>query len=513
MSAGLDYPGVGPEHALLMSVGRVKYEAVNDDDALDALAECCAAEGILPAIESSHALAGAKRYAQGESGQAHSDRSFRARRQRHADAAAHDAEGTDLMMAARDPDQRGDSQREGSKGGPALVAYITAGFPTREGFLDAAARGRCDAPTSSRSACRSPIRWRTARRFSARAAPRSSRACRCRWILAELAGAKPDAAAPLLLMSYLNPLLAFGLDKLPQARGTRRRRGLHRSRSAATRNATICARALDGARARAGAIRHASHADRACADAVRRESSGFVYAVTMTGTTGKNVAVPQDVLDYFARVKSVSPVPVCAGFGIRRVSRSSGWRRTSTASSSAPRSSKSSSAAKIPPHFFVPCGLCNYCRRRHRNKFALVSLEHVRSQREREETRNFMASRTSRWSLGSLFGRKKPPPPSLRPSRVDHTYHSVSIVAGADACPAARRLSHIGFYRAMRRRSRCRPAMHFNANVAFAITRIGAPAPVAAATSVSCLARTAVVSGVRAEVDAGTISTSATSRS
>jgi tryptophan synthase beta chain len=63
VSAGLDYPGVGPEHALLMTVGRVKYEAVTDEDALESLAECCAAEGILPAIESSHALAGAKRFA------------------------------------------------------------------------------------------------------------------------------------------------------------------------------------------------------------------------------------------------------------------------------------------------------------------------------------------------------------------------------------------------------------------------------------------------------------------
>jgi tryptophan synthase beta chain len=63
VSAGLDYPGVGPEHALLASIDRVKYEAVNDADALAVLAECCAAEGILPAIESSHALAGAKRYA------------------------------------------------------------------------------------------------------------------------------------------------------------------------------------------------------------------------------------------------------------------------------------------------------------------------------------------------------------------------------------------------------------------------------------------------------------------
>jgi tryptophan synthase beta chain len=69
VSAGLDYPGVGPEHALLMSVGRVKYDAINDDDALAALAECCAAEGILPAIESAHAFAGAKRYAQANPGQ------------------------------------------------------------------------------------------------------------------------------------------------------------------------------------------------------------------------------------------------------------------------------------------------------------------------------------------------------------------------------------------------------------------------------------------------------------
>jgi tryptophan synthase beta chain len=62
VSAGLDYPGVGPEHALLKATGRVRYEAIGDADALDALAECCRAEGILPAIESAHALAGARRW-------------------------------------------------------------------------------------------------------------------------------------------------------------------------------------------------------------------------------------------------------------------------------------------------------------------------------------------------------------------------------------------------------------------------------------------------------------------
>ena len=63
VSAGLDYPGVGPEHALLQSIGRVEYVTASDEEALAALAECCAAEGILPALESSHALAGAKRWA------------------------------------------------------------------------------------------------------------------------------------------------------------------------------------------------------------------------------------------------------------------------------------------------------------------------------------------------------------------------------------------------------------------------------------------------------------------
>ncbi|HEX2585177.1 MAG TPA: tryptophan synthase subunit beta, partial [Steroidobacteraceae bacterium] len=68
VSAGLDYPGVGPEHALLQATGRVSYEGIEDDDALNALEECCASEGILPAIESSHALAGARRYAKNNPG-------------------------------------------------------------------------------------------------------------------------------------------------------------------------------------------------------------------------------------------------------------------------------------------------------------------------------------------------------------------------------------------------------------------------------------------------------------
>ncbi len=64
VSAGLDYPGVGPEHSFLHAIGRVSYEPIQDNEALDALAELCRLEGILPALEPSHALAGAKRWCQ-----------------------------------------------------------------------------------------------------------------------------------------------------------------------------------------------------------------------------------------------------------------------------------------------------------------------------------------------------------------------------------------------------------------------------------------------------------------
>ena len=59
ISAGLDYPGVGPEHSYLADIGRVSYEPITDSEAMDAFRLLCRTEGIIPAIESAHALAGA----------------------------------------------------------------------------------------------------------------------------------------------------------------------------------------------------------------------------------------------------------------------------------------------------------------------------------------------------------------------------------------------------------------------------------------------------------------------
>jgi tryptophan synthase beta chain len=57
ISAGLDYPGVGPEHAWLKDIGRATYAAVTDAEALDAFQQLCRTEGIIPALETSHAFA------------------------------------------------------------------------------------------------------------------------------------------------------------------------------------------------------------------------------------------------------------------------------------------------------------------------------------------------------------------------------------------------------------------------------------------------------------------------
>ena len=117
-------------------------------------------------------------------------------------------------------------------------------------------------------------------------------------------------------MSYLNPLLAFGLERLPEAAAQAGVAGfivpdLPYEESAEVRMA------LD--RVGVALVQMVTPVTPpARLEMLCRASQGFVYAVTMTGTTGKHVAVPDEVLGYMDRVKAVSPVPVCAGFGIRR---------------------------------------------------------------------------------------------------------------------------------------------------------------------------------------------------
>lgn len=197
---------------------------------------------------------------------------------------------------------------------PALIAYITAGFPDKESFrsqlLAVAAVAdvvEIGVPFSDPMADGTTIQ-----RSSRRALEHG---VSLRWILSELSEIKTKPRAPLLLMSYLNPLLAFGLDKLPQAAAKAGIAGfiipdLPYEESDDMRGA-LDAEGL----ALVQFVTPVSPDDRM--KLLCGASTGFVYAVTMTGTTGKNVDPPQDVLDYFARARKLSPLPICAGFGIR----------------------------------------------------------------------------------------------------------------------------------------------------------------------------------------------------
>ena len=201
-----------------------------------------------------------------------------------------------------------------ANGRPALVAYITAGFPQRATFLQqlAAVANAADVVEIG-VPFTDPMADGTTIQRSSRAA--LANGVSLQWILSELSGSRPKLRAPLLLMSYLNPLLAYGLDRLPADAARAGVSGFIIPdlpfEECEDVRAALAARGL----ALVQFVTPVTPPERI--QMLTAASSGFVYAVTMTGTTGKNVAVPAEVLEYFARVQRSSPLPVCAGFGIR----------------------------------------------------------------------------------------------------------------------------------------------------------------------------------------------------
>lgn len=201
-----------------------------------------------------------------------------------------------------------------ARGNPAIIAYMTAGFPRRETFRELLAAVAAAADVVEIGVpFTDPMADGTTIQRSSRVA--LEQGVSLRWILSELSVSSVKPKAPLLLMSYLNPLLAYGLDKLPRAAAEAGITGFivpdlpyeecHELRAALESRGIALVQFVTP-------VTPADRVKMLC-DASR----GFIYGVTMTGTTGKNVAVPREVLDYFQRVKDVSPVPVCAGFGIR----------------------------------------------------------------------------------------------------------------------------------------------------------------------------------------------------
>jgi len=204
--------------------------------------------------------------------------------------------------------------RSASKSGdPAVVAFLTAGFPTKASFKDqlrAVAAG-ADVVEIGVPFTDPMADGVTIQRSSTVALQQG---VSLTWILDELAS-MPKLDTPLLLMSYLNPLMAYGFEKLAAKAAQVGVCGFIIPDLPVDESADMQA-ALDAAGVAlvqmATPVTEPSRLKRIC-----ESSQGFVYAVTMTGTTGKNVAVPEDVLTYLDRVRAASKQPVCAGFGIR----------------------------------------------------------------------------------------------------------------------------------------------------------------------------------------------------
>jgi len=200
-----------------------------------------------------------------------------------------------------------------ARGEPALVAYLTAGFPSRDHFRE---HLQAIAEAADVVEIGVPFTDPMADGVTIQRASQAALAqgVSLRWILEQLAG-MPRARAPLLLMSYLNPLLAFGPEKLAAVAAAGGVAGfivpdLPFDESAELR-AALEAKGLALVQM-VTPVTRPERLDQICAS-----SQGFIYAVTMTGTTGKNVVVPPEVTRYLDTVRGRSPVPVCAGFGIR----------------------------------------------------------------------------------------------------------------------------------------------------------------------------------------------------
>ena len=200
-----------------------------------------------------------------------------------------------------------------ARGTPALVAYLTAGFPQRERF-----RAHVEALAGAADVIEVGVPFTdpmadgvTIQRASLAALAQGTSLA---WILEELAALR-GIRAPLLLMSYLNPLLAFGIDPLAESAARAGVCGFIVPDLPLDESAELRAAFEERQLALVQMVTPVTGARRLAE--ICEGSHGFVYAVTMTGTTGKNVAVPDEVLDYLDRVRACSPLPVCAGFGIR----------------------------------------------------------------------------------------------------------------------------------------------------------------------------------------------------
>ncbi len=197
---------------------------------------------------------------------------------------------------------------------PALVAYLTAGWPSREAFPDLlrAVAAEVDAvelgvPFSDPMAD-GPTIQRTSREALEAGVSLD-------WILDMVMALRPRLDTPLLLMSYLNPLLSPGLEALAVRAASAGVSGLVIPDLPLEESAPVQAALSEAGMGLVQLVTPVTPPERR--DRICAEARGFVYAVTATGITGGTAALPDGLQATLSATRAAARVPVLAGFGIR----------------------------------------------------------------------------------------------------------------------------------------------------------------------------------------------------
>ena len=196
--------------------------------------------------------------------------------------------------------------------GPAIIPFITAGYPNAEDFkqtlYDLAKKAdviEIGVPFSD------PMADGVTIQRSSHMAIENG--VTLTWIFSQLKEIKLDT--PIVLMSYLNPLYVFGLKELVEASIESGVDGYIVPDLPIEESKELNDQLTDAGLALIQLVTPATPSDRI--EMITKQSSGFIYAVTVKGVTGGENALSADVTDYLKQVHKISKIPVCAGFGIR----------------------------------------------------------------------------------------------------------------------------------------------------------------------------------------------------
>lgn len=337
ISAGLDYPAVGPQHAWLYEQGRVTYTTATDQEALQAFQMLARLEGILPALESAHALAEAIRLAPQLPVDATILVSLSGRGDKDLESVARALETpgrvTDLPQPSRQSrlsmpslapqrvlpageariTRAFDAARALRR--PVIIPYFPLGYPSLETSLDvikALAQAGADLIELGIPFSDPLADGPTIQQASQIALAQGMSVPTALGMAGQLR--QQGVQQPCLFMSYLNPLLAYGLEAFIRDASRAGVDGLIIPDLPLEESSPV--RRLCQAHDLALIPLIPPNLATARVAQIVQDATGFLYLVSVTGVTGVRDSLPPDLGDFIRRVRQITPLPLAVGFGI-----------------------------------------------------------------------------------------------------------------------------------------------------------------------------------------------------